>query len=44
MSPNYPAPKQAEGLSVDFETNRTHIKVTWEAIDPSHTGLRGIYY
>lgn len=44
MSPNYPAPEQAEGLSVDFETNRTHIKVTWKAIDPSDTGLQGIHY
>ena len=44
MAPNYPKPKQAEGLSVDFETNRTHIKVTWKAIDPSDTGLQSIHY
>ncbi|XP_073245395.1 uncharacterized protein [Porites lutea] len=44
MAPNYPAPKQAEGLSVDFETNRTHIKVSWKAIDPSDTGFNWTDY
>lgn len=44
MAPNYPAAKQAEGLSVDFETNRTHIKVSWKAIDPSDTGFNWTDY